>query len=139
MIMKKNFAVIDAVAIQDENGYHDIHNYFDLSGLVVSFIDREVKVRFDRCDDGSVATVGGLILQFSNVDYLDISPGVFMTMVRDVVEFGYKSPNDFDHDWLKSEIQADATDHFFIRLSGDEFIRVHGKTAATILELPQLI
>lgn len=55
-----------------------------------------------------------------------MSAGVLKNMIRDISELGYKESGNFDHDWLMSEGQKSETDHFFIRLAGDEFIRIHG-------------
>lgn len=133
--MNKNFSLADAVAVQVGSEYYDLHNCFDLAGVAVSFIDRKVEVRFvsnDRSCSEKVAK--DLFISFTNVDYIDVSPGVLKNMIRDVSELGYKRPDDFDHDWLMSEVQKEETDHFFIRLAGDEFIRVHGVSAVLTSE-----
>ena len=128
--MKMNFSLSDAVAIQAGSEYYDLHNCFDLVGLTVSFTERKVEVQFgfsNRSGCEKIAT--DLIISFFDVDYVDFSSGILRNMIRDISELGYKKPDDFDHDWLMSEDQKSETDHFFIRLSGDEYIRVHGVSA----------
>lgn len=125
--MDRNFSVADAVGIQVSGSYFDLHNDFYLCELTVTLIDRNVCLQFNRRDDsGDSADEQVLLLKFIDVDYLDVSPGVLRMMICDIVELGYKKASDFDHDWLMSEHQAVAADHFFLRLSGDEFIRIHG-------------
>jgi hypothetical protein len=126
--MKKNFIIADSIAIQTQEGYYDIHNNFYMNELVVDFMSRSTKIRFDRFFDESklLKKKESLTLIFSNIDYFNISTNFLHVMPRDVEEFGYKSPDDFDHDWLISESDVNEVDHFFIRFSEDEFIRIHG-------------
>lgn len=133
--MKMNFSLPDAVAVQSGSEYYDLHNCFDLVGFTVSFTDRKVEVKFgynDRLGCKKIAT--DLIISFLDVDYIDVSSGVLRNMIRDISELGYKKPDDFDHDWLMSEGQKSETDHFFIRMAGDEYIRVHGVSAVLTYE-----
>lgn len=133
--MKKNFSVLDGVAIQAERNYCDLHNDFDLRQLSVDFIDRTICLRFTRSSSaGSSSSVECLVLDFVDVDYLDVSTGVLREMIQNIVEVGYKSPEDFDHDWLMNESQATTAAHLFLRLSGDEFIRLHSRIAKVTFE-----
>lgn len=135
-MMKTNFVLNDdAISIQAGGLCFDLHNCFDLSGLAMNFTERQVTFLFGRNNilpnDKTAAT---LRLFFSDVDFLSLSNGVTMKMVCDIAELGYKPSNDFDHNWLVNEKNRGENDHLFIRLEGDEFIRLHGKTAELFWE-----
>lgn len=128
--MEKDFLILDAVAIQIGSDYCDLHNDFDLSSLRVDFADRTLHLWFSPAPTNSSATPNkNVSLSFYDIDYLSVSSALLARMTQDVVEIGYKNPDDFDHDWLIRESQATSADHLFIRFSGDEFIRVHSKVA----------
>lgn len=135
--MNRNFSIADAVAIQVDGSYSDLHNDFDLCELTVNFLERLVRLRFDRTRNaGPSPNVRRLVLEFVEVDYLDVSPGVLRMMTCYFNEVGYKSPQDFDHDWLMPESQSGIADHIFLRLSGDEFIRLHSNKAIATMYPP---
>jgi hypothetical protein len=134
--MEKNFVLNDdSISIQMGNQYFDLHNCFDLSGLAIDFSGRQVTLSFTSnptwIKDTATTT---LRLLFSEVNFLSISNGVTMKMTREITELGYKPNNDFDLDWLVNEKKSSKDDHFFIRLIGDEFIRLHGKNAELFLD-----
>lgn len=128
--MKRNFVIRDAVAVDASEMYADLHNDFDLSEVSIFFGNRQVVLRFERYAGASSKTSPeSVILEVSDVDFLSVSADALGVMNRDVVEIGYKSPGDFDHDWLITEGKSEEEDHLFIRLTGDGFIRVHGDAA----------
>ena len=134
--MKTNFVLNDdSVSVQTGDQYFDLHNCFDLSGLEIDFAKKQVTLLLTSSDvtlmNKSPKT---LRLLFSEVDFCYVSNGTTEKMVRDIAELGYKRPNDFDHNWLVNEKNKSPDDHLFIRLAGDEFIRVHGETAKLTYE-----
>lgn len=133
--MKKNFLITDAVAVQIENDHCDLHNDFDLALFEVNLAKKCLRLTFTRSSEAAIKNRNYyLALLFSEVDYLNVSNGVLGKMVSDIVEIGYKSPDDVDHDWLMKESQASPADHLFFRLAGDQFIRVHSKFALAQFE-----
>ena len=133
--MKKNFSVADAVAIQVDNDYYDLHNDFDLSLFEADFAKKVLRLTFSRVRESEKIERGtDITLTFHEVDCLMVSAGVLGKLIREIVEIGYKSPDDFDHDWLMKEGQTSIGDHFFLRLAGDEFIRVHSKEVQMVSE-----
>lgn len=129
--MNKNFVIRDAVTVEVGGVSADLHNDFDLRDVSIFFGDGRVLFRFERYVDARSA-IGpkDVTLEISGVDFLSVSAGDFGLENRTVVEMGYKSPSDFDHDWLAPENKAVGEDHLFIRLVGDGFIRVHGGAAS---------
>jgi hypothetical protein len=128
--MDKNFSIANAVAIRVGNDECDLHNDFDLTLLEVDLARRNLRLTFTWAIEAAAPNRNRhLTLAFNEVEFLNVSGGVLGKMVRDVVELGYKSPEDFDHDWLMRERQASPPDHLFVRLAGDEFIRVHSRSA----------
>lgn len=135
-MMETNFVLNnDSISIQAGDQYFDLHNCFDLSGLAIDFAGRQVTLSFNSNQISPKDKTGATLrLVFSEVDFLSLSSGVAMKMVRDIAELGYKPKNDLDHNWLVSEKNRGLDDHLFIRLAGDEFIRIHGTTAELFWE-----
>ena len=137
--MAKNFCVVDAVAIEVGSIYADLHNDFELRSLEIDFTEKVFRLVFARAVGArGPNSCSRLTLTFIGVDYLSVSPGAIAAIARDITEMGYKGPLDFDHDWLMSEGQASSADHFFLRLTGDEFIRLHGASASAHCEVLSL-
>lgn len=91
--------------------------------------DRSLLIAFEpNAEHG--ADCQPLALEFSEVDFLEVSDEIGAKGIRDIDELGYKEPTDRDDEWLMSEEQASSRDHLFIRLIGGHFIRVHAKRAA---------
>lgn len=131
--MLKDFEVVNAVGIRTQGIYFDIHNEFDLVQIRLRPPDRTVELEFAataRKPTGAPATI---VLQFLDVDWLQISPRVFLSDNCEVLEFGYKEPTDDNHDWLIREVHWSPDLHFFLRLSGDEFVRLLARRAKAIL------
>jgi hypothetical protein len=109
-----------------------LHNQFDLAWIRFSPKDRAVELEF-------TATVPtpelptAIMLQFLDVDWIQLSPHTLSAGSGDILELGYKEPSDTDHDWLLREEQASPNAHFFLRLAGDEFVRLHARRAKAIL------
>lgn len=122
--MERNFLIRDAVAVVFDNEYFDLHNDFDFVEVRVFFGEKKVSFCFNRHDGEGV-----FFLNVLGVSHFSMSAIYSALGDRDVVEIGYKGPDDFDHDWLVSEEHSSLEDHLFIRLSGDDFIRVYGHSA----------
>ena len=125
-MMEKNFVVRDAVAVVVDGQYFDLHNEFDLCEIKALLGEGRVILRFQR--SGS-AYHTQMFLDISEVSYFSLNSPASALHSRDVIEIGYKNPDDFDHDWLLPEANASPEDHLFIRLSSDDFIRIHGSQA----------
>ncbi len=113
-----------------DGSWWDIHNDLDLARLIIEPTKKAICLMFVR----TARSVGkNVALRFVDVDYLDISPNLLRRMMDDadfhLAEIGYKSPNDFDHDWLLTEEQAGPADHVYLRFGDDEFLRVYSTTA----------
>lgn len=73
------------------------------------------------------------MLQFLDVDWIQLSPRALSAGGGDVLELGYKGPSDADHDWWLREAQASPDAHLFLRLAGDESVRLHARRARAIV------
>ncbi|HKU64868.1 MAG TPA: hypothetical protein VJQ06_07410 [Rhizomicrobium sp.] len=128
--MLKDFVIADAVGIQMQGKYIDLHNEFDLMQIRLSPQVHVLELEFAASRPNASPTK--FVIQFVEVDWLQISPCALKSGA-DIVELGYKEPLDNDHDWLMSEEQASPEAHLFLRLSEDEFIRLHAKFAKVIV------
>lgn len=133
-LMDKNFLIEGNVCVQRGSEQYDLHNYFSLVDVFVDIYDRSAMLRFKSNDCHAINPNVNLLMVFLCIDYLDISSGVLKGKFMDVEELGYKPSDDFDHDWLVAERKSNKEFHFFIRLIGDEYIRVHANSAELRIE-----
>jgi hypothetical protein len=130
--MLKDFVIADAVGIRTQDKYIDLHNEFDLVQIRLGLQERTVELEFSATGSSAAKKPGTILLQFIEVDWIQISPRVLLISNREVLELGYKEASDSDHDWLMREEQASPDAHFFLRLSEDEFVRLHARRAKVV-------
>ena len=130
--MKKNFLVDQAIALSCEQGYYDLHNCFDFSGFEFNVSKKIFRLNFHRAPE-SKGDAKELSIEILGVDSLELSDFFVLHAGSYLLEMGYKSATDRDHDWLISEEKCSPQDHLFFRFDQDEFIRVHGKQAEVCL------
>jgi hypothetical protein len=133
--MPSNFAFEGNVGIRFEGKHFDLHSFFSLVGFVVNPVNgtvllefRSIKEFIDKAHDVQI-----LKLEFSEIGYLEFSPGFCTNTTDSLEEFGFKSPDDRDDNWLKTLEQAEPGDHLFVRLSSLEFFRVHCSETRVII------
>ena len=74
-----------------------------------------------------------MVLQFLDVDSIQLSNGILSVDEPYVDDLGYKEPSDTDYDSVMLERDALPAAHFFLRVGGDEFVRVQARRAKAIL------
>lgn len=133
--MLTNFTFEGSVGILYKEKHFDLHSFFSLSGLSISFKEGTVLLEFQSIKEFIDRTygVGALAVEFSGITYLELSPKICANVSDSLEEFGFKAPDDRDDNWLKTIDQFESEDHLFIRLSSLEFIRVQCTTARVIL------
>ena len=124
--MLKDFVIADAVAIQVQGKYIDLHNQFDLIEIRINLAGRAAQIEFAATEPG--ISPAKIVLRFTDVDWMQISPEA-LKYTGYIEELGYKEPMDNDHEWLLREEQASPRAHLFLRLPEDEFVRIHAKRA----------
>ena len=129
--MKKDFKVGQSNELVYLGETYDVHNLYDFAGVNIGR-NRELSVSFTPNPEHGKGRPS-LTLIFSGVDYLEFSPGLGAQVIFGIEEFGYKDPGDRDDEWLEKEEHAKVEDHLFMRLVGDEFIRVHAERASLIV------
>lgn len=135
--MISNFNFDGSAGIRLDNKHYDLHSFFSVSGVVISPVEGAVLIKFVSLDQFRDQVHGALKLRlfFFGVDFVEVSSALCKHKSDTVEEFGFKAPNDWDDDWLKSTDKADASDHLFIRFSSMEFIRIAYSTARAEVEL----
>ncbi|MEP1444738.1 MAG: hypothetical protein ABJK37_01315 [Paraglaciecola sp.] len=120
--MDKNFIVGQSNELIVEGTMFDLHNDFNLE-----------QVRYDGAnllvELSSVANKQRASLRFDEIKFVLFAKKTNFDNYWGIEEFGYKSPDDFDDDWLLSEQQAKLGDHFFIRFIGDDYLRIYSNRA----------
>ena len=127
--MKKDFKIGQSNELDHAGRVFDIHNQYDFSGVEVC-PGRFIRLIFDPNREYG-AGEPALAIVFEKVRFLEFSAGFGTRDVSCVEEMGYKNPTDRDDEWLLDEKQASPNDHFFLRLSEVDYIRV-GADAAHI-------
>ena len=120
--MDKNFTVGQSNELISNNQLFDIHNEFNVGEF--SFDGANAEIEFISLD-GALT----IHLRFEGIAFISFAKSTRAGSYWGVEEFGYKSPDDFDDNWLLSESQSTPEDHLFIRLVGDDYIRVFSSTA----------
>lgn len=130
-----NFAFDGNVGIRFEGKHFDLHSFFSLTGFVVNPVDGIVLLEFRSIKEfrDQAHGVQTLTLEFSEITYLEFSPTFCTNTTDSLEEFGFKSPDDRDDNWLKTLEQSEPEDHLFVRLSSLEFFRVHCSSARLII------
>jgi hypothetical protein len=124
--MNRNFILSDAVTIEFNEKWFDLHNCFDISKLLYSFTEKKLVLSFSGLPEflGGTPTV---TMEFSEILRISHSPGLLDLEEPTLIEMGFKNPDDYDHDWIIEENMATTDDDFFIRFVKDEYLRIHCK------------
>ncbi|NWC00539.1 hypothetical protein HX882_32175 [Pseudomonas gingeri] len=126
--MIKNFSIPDSVTLQINERVFDLHNDFNVYAVSKNFQENVLEVTFASTVEG-IKPQERITVTFHEIDALLLSSNALNLAEPDLMEMGYKNPEDFDHDWINRESVSTSEDHLFFRLCGDEFIRLHSKSA----------
>lgn len=126
--MKKNFSVNQAVGLSCEGHYFDLHNYYDFQGFDFDVAGKTFCLKFTRTSE-SQELKQKVSIKFVGIDAFELSDDFVAHINRNLLELGYKSADDRDHDWLVGEDDSLPQDHLFFRFEADQYIRVHGRWA----------
>ncbi len=129
--MEKDFNVGESNELVCLGETYDVHNLYDFVGVNIGR-NRVLSVSFTPNPEYGKG-MPPLMLKFTAVDYLEFSEGLGTKTIFGIEEFGYKAPGDREDEWLETEKHAKAEDHLFMRLVGDEFIRVHAERATLVV------
>ena len=122
--MKKEFLLGQSNEVIKAGKIYDLHNLYDFVGIVLKWKDRQLRMLFEpRPDFREKGAPVSLV--FEEIDYLELSLNCGSRVIQNLDEMGYKNPDDQDDEWLLDEQQSTPNDHLFIRLEGNDFIRVH--------------
>lgn len=125
--MNKNFIVGQSNELMIDSKIYDLHNCYDYEGLLLTNF-RTLELIFSPNKDHGKDN-NPIRIHFEAVDYLEFSDNFGTSILYEVMEVGYKSPGDFDDNWLLTEKQSSGPDHIFFRFSENEFIRIYSKSA----------
>lgn len=127
--MEKNFRIGDGSnELICGDRLFDVHNCYDFSGLLVG-ADRVVQISFYPNREYGA---GGppVLLEFHEINYLELSPGFGTRSISVIDEMGYMNPDQRDDEWLVAEQQSTSADHLLFRLGSDfDFVRIHARRA----------
>lgn len=126
--MEKTFSLGQSNELIKDGRIYDLHNLYCFSGFLFEVEGRRLQIRFDPIS-GEGNNASSILLSFSGLTYLELSPSFGVKKIDGLDEMGYKSPGDKDDEWLLREEQACKDDHLFFRLDEGDFIRVHCQRA----------
>lgn len=125
--MEKNFRIGQSNELIRGGKVFDLHNLYDYKGIILKgsrllliFFEPNLQYGADQVP---------ILLEFSDVSSLEISPNFGETEMVDLEEMGYKAVGDNDYNWLLDEQQATKNDDLFFRFGDRHFIRVNSLVA----------
>ncbi len=129
--MRKNFKIDQGNALIQGEKIFDLHNCYNFSRFSVeakkAYFSFEPNQTWGKGLPPVLIIFEGLLYLELNLDFC--SDTQFNSDEFEIDEMGYKSPNDFDYDWLLTERQADKEDHIFFRFFGDHSVRIFASQA----------
>ena len=132
-MMKKNFTIDKNVAIQQNDGYYDLHNCYEFESLSIVEEGQKLKLAFKPHKTYGEG-LPKVILAFSQVDFLLLSSLCGTTKTAGLDEIGYKNYDDFNDSYIHEEKFYNEKSHIHIRMHNHDFIRVHSKTATVLVD-----
>lgn len=127
--MEKNFKVGQSNELIQGGESFDLHNCYDFSKLHLegnqAFLGFEPNPEHGK-------NLSPVLVKFDGLIYFAVSPDFCSTAQVDLDEIGYKSPDDFDDEWLLREEQAEENDHIFFRFIGGQSVRVLASKAELV-------
>lgn len=124
--MDKNFRLGQSNEIVREDRVFDLHNLYDCSGLSIG-AERTAQMCFQPNPEHG-AGQPCVLLEFDEIDHLEVCVRLGTRLSEDLDEMGYMSPDQHDAQWLLNEEQATEADHLYFRL-GAGFVRIHAQRA----------
>lgn len=122
--MIRNFILTDAVTLDWDDKWFDLHNTFDVYDLTHSFTEKTLSITFVGLPE-FMGCAPLVTLAFFGIRRFYCSSEVLNLAEPTLAEMGFKNPDDFDHDWLLEEKMATTQDDFFLRFDKDEFLRIY--------------
>lgn len=122
--MIKNYQIGQNNELVVKGAIYDIHNNYDFHGLIYESNSNALYLEFKKYQSSDL---GRLVLSFEVISYFKASENFFISAVKNIDEFGYKKPRDYDDSWLLNEEQSEVVDHFFVRMEGGHFLRVYAE------------
>ena len=129
--MKKNFLINQGIELTVDAQCYDLHNFYDVISIIMNESEGLI-INFSP-SDGFEKNRSSLCLKFSDIEHLSYHLDMASVSTLDIDEAGYKSSDDDDLEWLKSEEQSDINDHLVIRFMKEDYIRVYASKAELIL------
>jgi hypothetical protein len=129
--MNKSFEIGQSNELIKDGSIYDLHNLYDLIGIVLKTKDRRLQLLFEPNPEYGKGQ-RPVSLSFEGIDYLEFSPNFGAQFISGLDEVGYKSPRDHDDEWLMNEQHTTSDDHLFFRMDGGDFVRLHCRHADLI-------
>ena len=129
--MNKNFEIGQSNEIIKSGKVYDLHNLYSFIGLYLEVKYRRLQLLFEPDLEYGQNQLP-ITINFEKIDYLQLSSNFGATVITGLDEIGYKSPGDYDDNWLMTEQQAFSNDHLFLRMVNGDFIRIHCQNATLI-------
>jgi len=124
--MEKDFQVGQSNELVKAGQVYDLHNQYDFAGLSVD-AGRNIRLSFEPNSEHG-QNLPSIVVEFQDVDYLELSDNFGASVVRELDEMGYKEGDEKDDSWLLSEDQATGESHLFFRFGNGHYIRVHARS-----------
>jgi len=129
--MEKNFQITDSIYLKLNHSQYDIHNDYDFEKLTLDSDLNELNIFFLKTKGDWVKKEDPdkISILFKNLLHITFSEDFFQEVSSTIEEIGYKSKDDFDYEWLKTDEQVENEDHLVIRFENNEYLRVYSERA----------
>jgi hypothetical protein len=96
--MRSNFAIDQRVGLKGEFGYLDVHNCYDLVGIVTAFDRRQIRLAFVVNEHGRPGSPPAFALELSGVSVFEGAFDEGAAHALDIDEVTFRAPEDRDMD-----------------------------------------
>lgn len=135
--MKRNFKIVDSIALVFGDFYLDIHNDYDVVNISISIRQNSlIEISFERLNERWVNknNPNKLKLIFDQIKYLDYSENLLVNFSSTIEDIGFKDKDDIDYDWIMSEDQSNIESNIFFRFEDGSYIKIYSHSATLTIE-----
>ncbi len=125
--MERNFKIKQGVEVWWGSKFVDLHNLYDFCDIVFSQANDMLTIVFRRNQfevPKDLEIPKQVLFVFSGLQHLQVNDDLLHNRKLQLEEIGYKSPGDYNLDWLTTEDKSKEEDHIILRFQEDEFIRI---------------
>jgi len=125
--MRRTFRIQKEIELHVGEEWFDMKNIYFFSGLDLDATSGKVRLIFEgHPESGRPELIGKKVaVCFYQISHFEVSRLFVPKVNTELLRIGFKSPSDYDTDWLLSDEQSEEVDHLLFCLGNDEFVRIY--------------